>query len=602
MTPVGEVPGGALDHRIVARLLRAGWAHRRGLLLALLLVPVTTAAQLAQPWLLKVAVDRHLVAGRLEGLATISLAFLAAMAVQHAAGYAIGLLVERVGQGVVHDLRTAIFAHLHRLPAAFFDRNPVGRLVTRLTSDLDAVNDLFTSGAVSFVGDVVGLAAAVVLMFLLDARLAGVVLAAVPVIFLFGLVVRRRMRQAYREVRAQVSRLNTCLQERISGIDVVRLFHQQRRTLRELVAINREYRSALLRAIRLDAMLFGGVGLAGEIVAALVLWWAGGGIARGVVELGTLVAFLRLVDRFFGPIRDLSSKFALVQAAAVSGERVFALLDEPVVLAAPASPAALPPRVEELRLEGVRFGYRDGEEVLKGIELTLRRGETVAVVGPSGSGKTTLAKLLNRSYDPTEGRITAAGVDLRALDPRELRRRLGVVLQDVHLFSGSVLWNVRLGDESVPEARVQEAISLAGAGRVVARLGGLEGRLSERGGNLSAGERQLLAIARAIAFDPDVVILDEATSNVDPETDALLREAVRAVLAGRTSLVIAHRLSTVRSADRIVVLHRGEVREQGTHEELLARGGIYRRLVELQLGKDGLPGAAPDARQGDAGR
>jgi ATP-binding cassette subfamily B protein len=588
--PADEVLGRALDRTLLRRIFSYVWPYKTELALALLLLPVISLCEVAQPYLLKKAIDEHIAVGRLAGLERVGLAYLAALLGQYGAGFAQIYLTQLVGQRGMNALRERVHAHVLSLSASFFDRTPVGRLMTRMTSDIEALNEMFASGLVSLLADVVRLAFILVAIFGIDWKLALFSMGTAPVLFGIATFFRRWVRDAFREIRIKLARLNAFLQEHLSGMKVVQAFAQEARVDREFDAINFDYRRANARAISADAALYSIVEAVGSIAVAALLWHGGNRIAGGTLTFGVLVAFVEYLGKFFGPIRDLSTKYTVMQQAMAAAERVFSLLDtqdldaqgKPANDVQPAATAG-PPLIQ---LDHVTFGYRADRPVLHDVSLAIAAGETVAIVGATGAGKSTIIKLLPRLYDLQGGAIRVGGADVRALDPRALRRRIVVVSQDVFMFSGTLRDNIALGDERLDDARIRAAAERVGAGRVLAtRPEGLDAKVIERGANFSAGERQLIAFARAMARDPEILILDEATASVDPETERAIERGIAELMRGRTSIVIAHRLSTVQRATRIVVLHHGRVAEEGTHDALLARGddGIYARLYRLQM-------------------
>jgi ATP-binding cassette subfamily B protein len=591
-----DLLGRAYDARLMRRLWTYVRAYRRGLVASLVIFPLLAAAELAQPYLVKVAIDDHIVRGDWRGLSWVAALFVAAVLVQSALRYAHACLTAWTGQQVVHDLREALFAHVQRLPAGFFDRMPVGRLMTRILNDVEAVGELFTSGVVAIAADALTLAGVVVVMLWLDWRLALVAFAAVPGLFGVAAYFRGRAREAYREVRRRIARVNAYLQESLIGMTVVQLFGREPAHGREFAQLNEGHRQAVFRRTRFDALLYAGVEVIGSVALAGLIWWGGGQILAGALTFGVLVAFMEYTHRFFLPIRDLSAKYTVMQAATVAAERIFGLLDTPVEIASPPAafrPAA-PRRGAAVELRDVWFAYgapptseEDAGWALRGVSVRIPHGQRVAVVGPTGAGKSTLARLLTRSYDVQRGAVLVDGVDVRAWDVEALRRHVGLVLQDLVIFSGSVEANLALGDPAVTRAQVETAARQAHLDGFVAALpGGYDAEVRERGANLSHGQRQLLAVARALVYNPPVLVLDEATSSVDPETEWRLQDALDRLLSGRTSVIIAHRFSTIQRADRILVLHRGRLREDGTHEALLRRGGLYAALHELQFGRE----------------
>ncbi len=585
-----EILGKAYDARLMRRIWEHTRPHRGLLLLSLLVFPLATLLELLQPYLVKIAIDEHILRRDWPGLGRIALLFLLTLLVLYALRVAQAYLTQLTGQRVMHDLRNALFAHLQRMDAAFFDRNPVGRLMTRVLNDVEAINELFTSGVVSVLGDVFTLAGVVVIMLGMNWRLALVTFALVPVLVLGAGYFRLKARDSYRGTRTRLARLNAFLQESLQGMAVIQLFAQEGRERRLFGSFNADLRRAQFRSTFYDASLYAGVEAIGSAAVALLLWYGGGQVVAGALTFGGLVAFLEYTNRFFLPIRDLGAKYTVMQAATVSAERIFGLLDtEPAIRDRPAAgtivsaPDGAGPAVE---FRDVWFAYEDEQWVLQDCSFSVSRGQQVALVGPTGEGKTTVARLMTRAYDVTRGQVLVEGRDVREWDQRALRRHVGLIPQEVFLFSGTVEDNLRLGrDGAVTASEVESALAAANAARLVAALPrGLQEDLRERGVNLSQGQRQLLAIARALIYNPRVLALDEATSSVDPESEALIRAGLARLVEGRTSVIIAHRLSTIQRADRILVLHKGQVREAGRHAELLASGGLYSRLYELQFG------------------
>lgn len=575
----------AYDAAIVRRLWKYVRPYRRMVLFSLLLLVAVGAVQLVQPLLLRAAIDGSITEGRLEGLAGIAVLYLLTLLAEFGFRYVQLYILEKAGQNVVLDLRMHVFGHLQTLSASFFDRNPVGKLMTRVTSDVESLNEAFTSGLVLILADLVKLAGIIGVLLWLDWRLALTTFAVLPPMIWLSVHFRQRIRNAYREVRGMVAKLNAYLQEHVSGIRLIQLFVGEQASIREFDSLNREHRDADLSAVRYDSLFSAVVEMVGTLTLALILWVGGFRILGAGLTFGTLVAFIQYAGRFFQPVQELSQRYAVMQAAMASSERIFDLLDTEPEIVTPERPIALPIRLRgEIAFENVTFGYDPANAVLHNVSFTIRPGERTAVVGWTGAGKSTLIKLLVRLYDTQEGRITLDGIDIREFDLAALRRSVGVVLQDSFLFADTVEGNISLGDPGVTAEQVRAAAEAVHADRFIRRLpSGYREELRERGVNLSVGEKQLLAFARALAFDPAVLILDEATSSVDPATEVRIEQALHRAMQGRTSIVIAHRLATVRSADRILVLHRGEVREQGSHEDLVRiEDGIYRALYSLQ--------------------
>jgi ATP-binding cassette subfamily B protein len=581
------VLGKALDRTLLKRIFSYVLPYKLELGVAIFLLPAIALCEVAQPYLLKKAIDEHIAVGRLAGLAAVGLAYLGALLGQYGAGFAQIYLTQLIGQRGMNTLRENVHRHVLSLSASFFDRTPVGRLMTRMTSDIEALNEMFASGLVSLLGDLFRLGFILVAIFGIDWKLALFSMGSAPVLFGIATFFRRWVRDAFREIRLKLARMNAFLQEHLSGIKVVQAFAQEGRIDREFDAINVDYRQANARAISADAALYSIVEAVGAIAVAGLLWHGGGRIAHGTLTFGVLVAFVEYLGKFFAPIRDLSTKYTVMQQAMAAAERVFSLLDT-VEPDAPRVPANDVGTVAGplIQLDHVSFGYRADRPVLHDLSLSIARGETVAVVGATGAGKSTIIKLLPRLYDLQSGAIRVSGIDIRALDPRVLRRRIVVLSQDVFMFSGTLRSNIALGDDSLTDEKIAAAARRVGADKVIARRPErLDAPVIERGANFSAGERQLIAFARALARDPEILILDEATASVDPETERAIERGIAELMRGRTSIVIAHRLSTVKRASRIVVVHHGRVAEEGTHDALLARGdaGIYARLYRLQM-------------------
>ncbi len=576
-----EITRKPFDARLMWRLLGYLRPYRVWVIVAFVLILLTSAARQAGPYLSKIAVDDHILPGDLAGLNRIVLVFVGLLVFQFLADVAQRMVTQMVGQWVMYDIRKEIFAHLQRLPIRFFDRTPIGRLMTRNTNDVDALNELFTDGVVAVFSDIFTLIAIMAYMYYMDASLALLVCTTVPVMFGVTFWFQGRMLRAFRLARARLARLNAYLQENITGMPVVQLFGREGRHADRFDGINGRYLNANLESTLYYSLYFPIMQLLGSVATALVIWQGSSDVIRSQIEWGALVAMLQYIPRFFWPILDVAERYAILQSAMASSERIFELLD---TRPEPGLGKEGPKKIRgEIEFSDVWFAYNDDDWVLKDVSFTVKPGERLAIVGATGSGKTTIINLLCRFYDIQRGHIRIDGVDIKEWDVEALRRRVGVVQQDVFLFSGDIGANIRLRNREISEQRVEQAARDVNADRFISRLPGEYGHaVTEMGGTLSGGQRQLLAFARAIAFDPDVLVLDEATSSVDTETEAWIQDAVGRLMRSRTSIVIAHRISTVRRAHRILVLHKGEIRESGTHEALLAGKGIYHRLHKLQ--------------------
>ena len=578
-----EVLGKAYDARLVVRLI--GYLRGYWLLVsvAFLCLAGYTGAQLLGPYLVKVAIDGYIAAKDLAGLDRIALAYVVTVVLGFLCHFGHSFTTQYVGQRVMHDVRQQLFGHLVRHDLAFFDRNPVGRLMTRVINDVENLNELFSSGVVAFLGDTLMIIGIAGVMFVLDWRLGLVGIGLLPLMVWATNLYRRKARENYRESRKILARLNGYLNEHISGMATVQAFGQERRALHRFMEINSRNRDALLKSVHYNAIFFPLVEVCSAVTVGLLLWQGGRMILDQTLLPGVVVAFLQYVYRMFQPIRDLAEKYNIFQAAMASSERIFRLLDEPSRIHAPTRAGVPSAAAGSIEFQDVWLSYTPGEPVLRGISLRVAPGEKIALVGPTGHGKTSIVSALCRFYDVERGRILVDGLDVREWDKSALRQHLGLVLQDVFLFSGTIGENLSLGSPRITPDRIADAASRVHATRFIERLPRrYQEEVQERGSTLSQGERQLLAFARALAFDPRILILDEATSSVDTETELLIQEALRVLLANRTAIIVAHRLSTIQFADRILVIHKGRIREEGTHANLLARQGFYARLHQLQ--------------------
>jgi ATP-binding cassette subfamily B protein len=600
MSQDDDILGKAYDARLMRRLLQYLRPYWRQVSVALTAIVVGGAASLAQPYLVKVAIDQYVAVRRPEGLGRLAVVYVLVLTVAFVAESVQTWTMQLTGQRIMFDLRMAIYGHLQRLDLKFYDRNPVGRLMTRVTSDVDVLNDLFTSGIVTVFGDVFALGGIMAMMLWMNWRLALVTFSVLPLVLFVTQWFRRNVRDSYRVVRGWIARINAFLQENITGMTTVQLFRREALNFARFDEIDRKHRDANVDSIFYYAIFYPAIETISALATALVVWYGGGNVLGDTLTLGALVAFLQYVQRFFRPISDMSEKFNVLQAAMASSERIFTLLDEPIAITPPAHPVRRPANgAGHIVFEHVWFAYdgptaaddtatptahaADPNWVLRDVSFEVRPGQRVGIVGATGSGKTTLINLLLRFYDVQKGRITIDGVDIRQIDLGELRRLFSLVLQDVHLFSGTIADNVRLGETSIDDERVRRVCEAVHADAFIDRLPeGYASKVAERGSTLSVGQKQLLSFARALAFDPPVLILDEATSSVDTETELTIRDALRVLMAGRTTIAIAHRLSTIQDMDQILVLHKGTLREHGTHQSLLAQRGIYFKLFELQ--------------------
>jgi len=620
-----EVLGKAYDSRIARRLLRYLSPYTLQVALALAAIVLKAGADVLGPYLTMTAIDKYLTAnaGRdrsfldrflspepMLGIAQISGLFLSVLLLGFLFEFTQTYMMQWTGQKVMFDMRSQLYRHLQRMDISFFDKNPVGRLVTRVTTDVDALNEMFTSGVVSIVEDVFVLAAILGVMLAKNWRLALIAFVVLPIIIAATQIFRKAVRDSYRRIRIAIARINSFLQEHVSGIIPLQLFNRERKSYEEFAAVNAQHMEAFKDAIMAYALYYPVVETLSSIAIACVLWYGGHSVLAGITTLGVLVAFMQYAQRFFRPIQDLSEKFNILQSAMAAAERVFKLLDtepqiqSPMVEKVPNGPG----RIE---FDDVWFAYRrvpvekdgkavPGEEwdwILRGVSFTIEPGETVAIVGHTGAGKTTLISLLLRFYDVQKGAVRIDGVDVREMNLQDLRRRCGVVLQDPFLFSGTIADNIRLGSAHVTREAVERAANEVNVAEFIQSLPeGFDSLLQERGNTLSTGQKQLVSFARALAHNPRILILDEATSSVDTDTEFRVREALTRLVEGRTSLIIAHRLSTIQRADKIIVMHKGKVREMGTHQQLLTAKGVYWKLYQLQY-KDQELGAALAAAQ-----
>jgi ATP-binding cassette subfamily B multidrug efflux pump len=593
----------AYDAHLMRRLLRYLSPYKLQVLSSMLIIGVASLLQVSSPYLTKIAIDNHIAHGDLAGLNKVVLIYLAIILFGFLLGYLQTYIMQLTGQRIMFDLRLEIFTHLQSLPLSFFDKNPVGRLMTRVTTDVDVLNELFTAGVVTLLGDLLVLMGVVAILFVLNAKLALVAFSVIPLLFLITIAFKIKARDSYRRVRTAIARINAFLQEQISGMSIVQLFNHEQKSFQRFEQINRVHLKANLDSVMAYSLFYPAVEVVSALAIALIIWYGGGQVLQKELTFGALVAFIQYSEKFFRPIADLSEKYNILQSAMASSERIFKLLDTPVDIRHPENPLRLTEIRGEIEFRNVWFAYNQLETksaatrepsavnedgpvwdwVLRDVSFRVRPGESVAIVGHTGAGKTTLTSLLMRFYDVQRGQILLDGHNIRDLDLRQLRNAFGFVLQDVFLFSGSIASNIRLGTPWITEEAIYRAAQDVNLDEFVEGLdNGLAEEVKERGSTLSTGQKQLIAFARALAHDPKNLILDEATSSVDTDTELKIREAIARLMRGRTSIIIAHRLSTIQTADKILVMHKGQVREMGSHQELLAKRGIYYKLYQLQ--------------------
>ncbi len=578
-----QVLGKAYDARLMRRLLTYIKPYRGSAYLAIVCLLAGSGLSVVQPYLTKIAIDRYIRNSSFEGLNQIAVLYILTLIFVFALSFGQTWLINLMGQKIMRDLRMEIFRHLQKLDVAFFDKNPVGRLMTRVTTDVDALNELFTAGVISVFEDIFMLSGIIIFLFLLNARLALTIVAILPLLILATLVFKIKVRDSFRRVRTAIARINAFLQENITGAAVVQIFVQEKKQYQRFTRINKDHLDANVQGIFYYAIFFPILELISALAVAIIVWYGGLQVLAGTLTLGTLVAFIQYSDRFFRPISDLSEKYTILQSAMASSERIFKLLDTAPRVVSPASSNAAAVKEGRIEFRNVNFSYNPGEPILHDISFKVNPGERVAVVGATGAGKSTIISLLSRFYDVQEGEILVDGENIKNFNLQELRRSIGIVLQDVFLFSGSVSENIRLGNSEISDAQVRSAAETVHASRFIDELENkYASKVGERGASLSVGQKQLLAFARALAYNPKILILDEATSSIDTETEMLIRDALEKLMANRTSIIIAHRLSTIQNADRILVLHHGRIRETGTHQELLRMKGIYWKLYQLQ--------------------
>lgn len=578
-----EILGKAYDSKLMKRLLRYIKPYKKYVVIAILLNIIVASLGPLRPFLTKIAVDDKIANSDYNGLLVITMILFGTLFLQAMIQYFLTFYTELMGQKIIYDIRIELFSHIQKLALKYFDKTPIGRTVTRVTNDIEALNEMFSSGIVQVFSDVFIIIWIFIFMFMMDMELSLVTLSVLPVLFYATFLFRRKVRESYREVRKYLASLNSYMQEHVTGMNVVQIFAKEKEELQKFSEINKNHKDANIKSIFYYAVFFPVVELLSSVALALIIWYGGGEIIRGTMTIGVLIAFFQYTEMFFRPIRDLSEKYNILQSAMASSERIFKLLDTRTFIENPVNPVKLERVKGEIEFKDVWFAYNTDEYVLKNVSFKINPGETAAIVGHTGAGKTSIINIFTRFYDIQKGSITLDGIDIRNFNKEDLRKHIATVLQDVFLFSGTIKSNISLGDENITDEKIIEAAKTVGAHKFISQLSnGYDEVVKEKGATLSVGQRQLISFARALAYNPQILILDEATSSVDTETEILIQNAIEKLLVGRTSIVIAHRLSTIQNADKIIVMHKGELKEIGNHQELLAKKGIYYKLYQLQ--------------------
>lgn len=578
-----EVLGKAYDAKLMKRLLGFIAPYKKYVIFAIVLNIFVAILSAVGPMLTKIAVDDYISKSDYHGLLIISLVLTGSLILQATIQYFLTYFTQFIGQKTLYDMRTKIFNHIQTLALKFFDRTPIGRLVTRATNDVEALGELFSSGIVMVFYDIFIIIGILVFMFFMDVSLSLVTLTVLPVLIYGTFLFRKKARESYRDVRLYLARLNAYMQEHVTGMSVVQIFNKQEDEFKKFSSINGDYKKTNIQSIFYYAVFYPGVELLSAIAVGLIIWYGGGEVIQKSLTIGVLFAFIQYTEMFFRPIRDLSEKYNIMQTAMASSERIFKLLDNQTIIKNPDHPVQLENVKGSIEFKNVWFAYNGDEYVLKDISFNINPGETVAIVGHTGAGKTSIINTFTRFYDINKGKILLDGIEIEKLDKKELRKYISMVLQDVFLFSGTIKSNINLYDDNISDEQIIEAARIVGADKFIETLPDkYDEEVKERGATLSVGQKQLISFARALAYNPKILILDEATSSVDTETEHLIKNAIEKLLVGRTAIVIAHRLSTIQNADKIIVLHKGEIRETGNHQQLLAKKGIYYKLYQLQ--------------------
>jgi len=578
-----EVLGKAYDSKLMKRLLTYVKPYKGYVILGILLNTLVAGLGPLRPYLTKVAIDDYIALKDYDGLLYVVALLMGSLIFQAIIQYFLMYYTQLMGQKIIYDLRMQIFKHVQKLALKYFDKTPIGRIVTRNTNDVEALNELFSSGIVMVFSDIFTIIWIFIFMFSMSWELSLVTLSVLPVLMYATFLFRKKVRDAYRRVRYHLARLNSYMQEHITGMTIVQIFSNEKREIKNFSNINEDHKKANIDSIFYYAVFYPIVEILSSIAIGLIIWYGGGNVIQGTLTIGVLFAFIQYTEMFFRPIRDLSEKYNVMQTAMASSERIFKLLDNNTIISNPENPKQLKDSKGEIEFKNVWFAYNEDEFVLRDVSFNIKPGETVAIVGATGAGKTSIINILNRFYDIQKGSITIDGIDIRDLRIEDLRKQISIVLQDVVLFSGTIKSNINLHNNEITEEMIRKAAKTVGANNFIEKLpNGYDEEVKEKGATLSVGQKQLISFSRALAYDPQILILDEATSSVDTETEMLIQQATEKLLVGRTSIVIAHRLSTIQNADKILVMHKGQLREMGTHHELLANRGIYYKLYQLQ--------------------